>query len=122
MFAILHATAILIANRSKSRRRLETENILLRQQLNVTLRQAPMRRRLRGIDRAILAWMVRVWPDLVGPGQLASEARDGSPLAMGGFHGLLALEIPMGAGQRRYTRNQLKMTVYSSVSLVCISE
>jgi hypothetical protein len=82
-----------------------------------------MRRRLRGIDRAILAWMVRVWPDLVGAGQLASEGRDGSPLAMGGFHGLLALGNPNGgAGRRRYTRKQPKMTVYLSASQLFILE
>jgi transposase InsO family protein len=65
MFAVLHATAILIANRFKSRRRLEAENVWLRHQLNVVLRRAPARLRLSGMDRAILAWMVRLWPDLL---------------------------------------------------------
>lgn len=65
MFAVLHATAILIANRFKSRRRLEAENVWLRHQLNVALRRAPARLRLSGMDRAILAWMVRLWPDLL---------------------------------------------------------
>jgi hypothetical protein len=41
MFAVLHATAILIANLFKSLRRLEAENILLRHQLNIALRRAP---------------------------------------------------------------------------------
>jgi len=35
MFAVLHATAILIANLFKSRRRLEAENLLLRHQLSI---------------------------------------------------------------------------------------
>lgn len=65
MFAVLHATAILIANLFKSRRRLEAENLWLRHQLNVALRRAPARRRLGGLDRALLAWMVRLWPDLL---------------------------------------------------------
>jgi hypothetical protein len=43
MFAVLNAVAIAIANLFKSRRRLEAENILLRHQLNIALRQAPAR-------------------------------------------------------------------------------
>jgi transposase InsO family protein len=66
MFAVLHATAILIANLFKSRRRLEAENIVLRHQLNIALRRAPPRLRLSGMDRAILVCLVRLWPDLVG--------------------------------------------------------
>jgi transposase InsO family protein len=65
MSAVLHATAVLIANLFKSRRRLEAENLWLRHQLNVALRRAPARRRLGGLDRALLAWMVRLWPDLL---------------------------------------------------------
>jgi transposase InsO family protein len=65
MSAVLHATAVLIANLFKSRRRLEAENLWLRHQLNVALRRAPPRPRLGGLDRALLAWMVRLWPDLL---------------------------------------------------------
>jgi hypothetical protein len=54
MFSILWAAANLIANLFKSRRRLEVENRLLRHQLNIALRQASARLRLRDIDRAIL--------------------------------------------------------------------
>jgi hypothetical protein len=60
MFAALHAAAILIASLFKSRRRLEAENLWLRHQLNVALRRAPVRLQLGGMDRAILAWMVRL--------------------------------------------------------------
>ena len=66
MFAVLNAVAIVVANLFKSRRRLEAENILLRHQLNIALRQTQARLRLRSVDRAILGWMVRVWPDLLG--------------------------------------------------------
>jgi transposase InsO family protein len=65
MFTILHVTAIVIANLFKSRRRLEAENFLLRHQLSIALRRAPPRLRLGGMDRAILLWMVRLWPDLL---------------------------------------------------------
>ena len=64
MFTVLRAFAILVGNLFKSRQRLEAENLLLRHQLNVALRQAPARLRLRGLDRAILAGLVRLSPDL----------------------------------------------------------
>jgi hypothetical protein len=54
MLAILHLLGTFIANLFKSRRRLEVENLFLRQQLNLALRGAPHRLRLRGSDRALL--------------------------------------------------------------------
>jgi hypothetical protein len=65
MLAILHAVAIAVANLFKSRWRLEAENVSLGHQLNVALRRVPARLRLSGIDKAILVWMVKVWPDLL---------------------------------------------------------
>lgn len=65
MFTTLHSIALVIANLFKSRRRLEAENLLLRLQLNVALRRVPARLRLRGVDRVLLAGLVRLWPDLV---------------------------------------------------------
>jgi transposase InsO family protein len=65
MFPALHTIALVIANLFKSRRRLEAENLLLRLQLNVALRRVPARLRLRGIERALLVGLVRLWPDLV---------------------------------------------------------
>jgi len=73
MFAVLRATAILTASLFKSRRRLEAENLWLRHQLNVALRRAPARLRLGGMDRAILAWMVRLWPDLLDTVQVVKS-------------------------------------------------
>ncbi len=46
--------------------RLEAENPFLRQQLNIALRRTPPRLRLRGVDRALLVWMTRLWPSLAG--------------------------------------------------------
>jgi transposase InsO family protein len=65
MFAILHALGIFVADLFKSKSRLEAENLLLRHQLNIALRQAPPRLRLRGNDRALLIWMTRLWPSLL---------------------------------------------------------
>jgi transposase InsO family protein len=65
MFAILYALGMLIVDLFKSRSRLEAENLFLRHQLNVALRRAPHRLQLRGSDRALLVWMVRLWPRLL---------------------------------------------------------
>jgi len=70
MFAILYALGMFIADLFKSRCRLEGENLFLRQQLNIALRQAPPRLRLRGSDRALLVWMTRLWPSLLGAAQV----------------------------------------------------
>ena len=50
--------------------RLEVENLFLRHQLNVALRRAPRRLRLRGSDRILLVWMTRLWPSLLGLAQI----------------------------------------------------
>jgi hypothetical protein len=70
MFAILHALGMLVADLFKSRRRLEAENLLLRHQLTIALRRAPPRLRLLGSDRALLTWMTRLWPSLLGAVQV----------------------------------------------------
>jgi hypothetical protein len=51
MFAILNALGMFVADLFKSRTRLEAENLFLRHQLTIALRQAPSRLRLRGGDR-----------------------------------------------------------------------
>ena len=66
MFAILHSLAIFVIDFFKSPRRLEVENLFLRHQLSIALRHAPPRLRLRGSDRALLVWMTRLWPSLLG--------------------------------------------------------
>ena len=54
MLAILHLLGTFVANLFRSRRRLEVENLFLRHQLNIALRRAPHRLRLRGSDRALI--------------------------------------------------------------------
>src|SRR5689334_4339969 len=66
MFAIVHLLATFIADLFKSPRRLEVENLFLRHQLNIALRGAPHRPRLRGSDRALLVWMTWLCPSLLG--------------------------------------------------------
>src|SRR6266511_1659288 len=66
MFAIIHLLATFIADLFKSRRRIEVENLFLRHQLNIDLRRAPQRLQLRASDRALMAWMTRLWPSLLG--------------------------------------------------------
>jgi hypothetical protein len=70
MFAILRALGMFVADLLKSRCRLEAENLLLRHQLSIALRRAPPRLRLLGSDRALLVWMTRLWPNLLGAVQV----------------------------------------------------
>ncbi len=70
MLAILHLPAMFVADLFKSRRRLEAENLFLRHQLNMALRRAPPRLRLRGCDRALLVWITRIWPNLLDLSQV----------------------------------------------------
>jgi len=65
MLALLHLLFALAFDRFKSRRRLEIENLYLRYQLNVAMRNAPRRRQLRSADRAFMVWMTRRWPGLL---------------------------------------------------------
>ena len=66
MFAILRGLGMFLADLFKSRSRLEAEILLLRHQLNLALRRAPKRVQLRGGDRTLMVWMVRLWPNLIG--------------------------------------------------------
>src|SRR6266566_3066826 len=66
MLAFLQLLGIFVANLFRPRRRLEVENLFLRHQLNIALRGAPHRLRLRGSDRALLVWMTWFWPSLLG--------------------------------------------------------
>jgi hypothetical protein len=70
MFALLHSLAMFVIDFFKSPRRLEAENLFLRHQLSIALRRAPRRLRLRGSDRALLVWMTRLWPSLLGAAQV----------------------------------------------------
>jgi transposase InsO family protein len=72
MLAILHLHSLLIfvGDIFKSRRRLEAENLFLRHQLNIALRRAPHRLRLRGSDRALFVLMTRLWPSLLDLSQV----------------------------------------------------
>jgi hypothetical protein len=66
MFAILPLLGLFVADLFKSRSQLEAENLFLRHQLNVALRRAPPRLQLRGSDRALMVWLVTLWPSLLG--------------------------------------------------------
>src|SRR4029077_783921 len=70
MFALLHSLVMFVVDFFKSPRRLEAENLFLRHQLSIALRHAPPRLRLRGSDRALLVWMTRLWPNLLGATQV----------------------------------------------------
>jgi hypothetical protein len=60
-------TQLLLAIRSQFTRRgrLETENLILRQQLVVLRRKSPTRVRLWNIDRLLMVWLYRLYPSLL---------------------------------------------------------
>jgi Integrase core domain len=66
MFALLHSLAIFVIDFFKPPHRLQVENLFLRYQLSIALRRAPPHLRLRGSDRALVVWMPRLWPSLLG--------------------------------------------------------
>jgi len=66
MLTLLHSLGMFLIDLFKPRRLLVAENLFLRHQLSVALRRAPPRLRLSGCDRAMLAWMTRLWPSLLG--------------------------------------------------------
>jgi hypothetical protein len=69
-FAILRALGVFVADLFKSRSRLEAEDLFLRHQIHIALRHALPRRRLRGVDRALLVSMTWLWPSLLGMTQV----------------------------------------------------
>jgi hypothetical protein len=88
MFALLHSVTMFVIDFFKSPRRLEAENLFLRHQLSIALRHAPPRLQLRGSDRALLVWMTRRWPSLLGAAQVvqpeSEEKRE--PVSDEDFH------------------------------------
>jgi hypothetical protein len=65
MLACLQLLRMFVANLFRPRRQLEVENLFLRHQLNIALRGAPHRPRLRGSDMALLILMTWLWPSLL---------------------------------------------------------
>jgi len=49
----------------KSRAKLEAENLILRQQINILVRRLPKRVRLTNSDRLRLVWLYRVFPSIL---------------------------------------------------------
>ena len=66
MLAILRSLGMFFVDLFKPHRQLEVENLFLRHQLNIALRRAPHRLRLRGSDKALMVWMTWWWPSLLG--------------------------------------------------------
>ena len=97
MLAILHLLGTSVANLFKSRRRLEIENLLLRHQLNIALRGAAHRVRLRGSDRAVLVWMTWLWPSLLGLSRVVQPDQSCGGTAQG-FGPIGAGNLAVGQG------------------------
>jgi hypothetical protein len=89
-----------VANLFRPRRQLEVENLFLRHQLNIALRGAPHRPRLRGSYRALLILMTWLWPSLLSLSRIVQP--DTILRASCGVSDLLALEI---SGSARKAQN-----------------
>ena len=74
MVTFLRLLASFIADLFKPRPRLEAEFLCLRHQLNIALRRRLPRLQLQGSDRALLVWMTRLWPSLLGTIQVVEPA------------------------------------------------
>jgi transposase InsO family protein len=61
----LKLLACALRSRFKSRARLEAENLVLRQQINILVRRLPKRVRLTNLDRLRLVWLYRVFPSIL---------------------------------------------------------
>jgi hypothetical protein len=70
MAAILLTLWLFVVDLFGSRSRLEAENLFLRHQRNMALRQAPSHVRLSGDGRALLVLMTKLWPNLIGMARL----------------------------------------------------
>src|SRR5262249_7113156 len=66
MFSLLHSFAMFGVDLFKPQRRLEVVYLFLRHQLGIALRRVPARLRLRGSDRALMVWLTRLWPSVLG--------------------------------------------------------
>jgi len=65
MIAIAFLFVCVLCDCFKSRRRLETEILVLRHQLNVLQQRAPRRLHLRWADRALFIWLYRRCPRIL---------------------------------------------------------
>ena len=94
MVTFFRLLASFVADLFKPRPRLEAELLCLRHQLNIALRRRPPRLQLQGSERALLVWMTRLWPSLLGTIQVVEPAtiltvasRQGSGAIGAGNHG-----------------------------------
>jgi transposase InsO family protein len=65
MFEWLKEVAYALSLRFKSRARLEAENLVLRQQVNILIRKLPKRLQLTNSDRLLLVWLYRLFPSIL---------------------------------------------------------
>ena len=66
MADLLRLILAVLASLLKSRARLEAENLVLRQQINVLRRRMPKRPDLNNTDRFLFVWIYRWFPCVLG--------------------------------------------------------
>ena len=108
MFALLHSLAIFVIDFFKSPRRLEAENLFLCHQLSIALRRAPPRLRLRGSDRALMVWLTRLWPSLLGAAHVVQPETT--------FAGIVLVSRRSGDGNREKGQSGQRSTESCEIS------
>ena len=88
----LKLLAYALPSRFKSRARLEAENLVLRQQINILVRRLPKRVRLTNSERLRLVWLYRVSPSILNAIG-GHQTRNADPLAPPRLSCVLAVEI-----------------------------
>jgi hypothetical protein len=73
----------LLASLFKSRAKLEAENLVLRQQVNVLRRRAPKRPHLNNTDRFLFVWLYRWFPPSLAPLRLSGRRPSFAGIALG---------------------------------------
>ena len=81
-----------LASLFRSRAKLEAENLVLRQQINVLRRRMPKRPDLNNTDRFLFVWLYRWFPSVLGAVAIVRPETDHS-LAPCWVSGVLALAI-----------------------------
>jgi hypothetical protein len=100
----LRQLAYALSLRFKSRARLEAENLVLRQQLNVLMRKLPKRLRLTNSDRLALVWLYRLFPSILSAIRIV-RPETGSAGTVAAFEPIGAGNLaPVSAGHRSMAR------------------
>ena len=108
MLAVLHTLWMFVVDLFKPRWRLQAEKLFLRHQLGIAVRRAPPRFCLHNSDRALLLWMTRLWPNLLGLARVVQPDTKSKTRAMPAHYGLRSYDGERVASARKQTADPAK--------------